>query len=189
MGNLTRGHPKVDAILMALPTLADALTEAEQWLSCRDQVKQLTDAVNSVLTQAQRAQDQANLDYRIKSESASRRELMDLAIHAAFWVFDGRVPSRSKRTSAAPKLGKVLIAVGPEGLPEDLMVVNISDLAEQEGKADKDLEQALSNNGQRLFNIEEFKVLASWLTEEVLCGRTSLPYQPEVPRTPVSGPF
>ena len=124
MGNLTRGHPKADAILVALPTLADALTEAERWLSCRDQVKQLKDAVENVLTQANLALDQANLEYRIKSETASKQKMVNLAIYAAFWMIDGRAPTPSDKSSPAPRLGTVVIAVGPGGLPEELMVVN-----------------------------------------------------------------
>ena len=181
MGNLTTGHPKVDAIFMALPTLADTLTEAERWLSCRDQVKQLTDAVERVLNQAQRALDQASLDYRIKSEAASRRELLDLAIHAAFWMFDGRAPSRSERTSTTPRLGEVLIAVGHGGLPEELTVVNVSELAEYEGKTDGEIQRTFHEKGHVLFTVEEFKPVASWLKEEVLSGRVSLPYHPPVP--------
>jgi hypothetical protein len=181
MGNLTKGHPKIDAILMAVPTLADALTEAAQWLSCRDQVKQLTDGVESVLTQAQRAQNQANLDYRIKSETALRRELVDLAINAAFWVFDGRAPSRSERASTGPRLGEVLIAVGPGGLPEDSEVVNVSELAQQEGKTDGEIQRTFSEKGHVLFTVEELKPLVSWLKEEVLSGRVSLPYHPPAP--------
>lgn len=181
MGNLTRGHRKVDAVSMALPTLADSLKETERWLSDRDQVKQLTDAVESIVTQAQRALDQASLDYRIKSEAASRRELLDLAIHAVFWMFDGRAPSRSAKTSTTPRLGKVLIAVGPGGLPEDLAVVNVSELAEYEGKTDGDIERAFTDKGHVLFAVEEFNSLASWLKEEVLSGRVSLPYHPPGP--------
>ncbi len=183
------GHQKVDAILKALSSFADALAEAEQWLSCRDQVKQLKVAVENVLTQAQRVLAQALLDYRIASEYALKQQTVDLVVNAATLIFGGRVPLPSKRTAKTPRLGKVVIVVGPGGLPEDLLVVNVSDLAEQEGKTDKEIERALADNGQRLFNLEEFKTFASWLTEEVLCGRASLPYHPEGPRTPAAGPF
>ena len=181
MGKLTKDHPKVDAILMALPTLADALTEAEGWLSCRDQVKQLTDAVESIVTQAQRAMAEASRDYRIKSEAASRRELMDLAIHAVFWMIDGRAPSRSDRTSTTPRVGKVFISVDPEGLPKGLTVVNGSELAEYEGKTDGEIQRTFYEKGHVLFTVEEFKPMVSWLKEEVLCGRVSLPYHPPGP--------
>jgi len=187
MGSLTTGQQIVDAILEVLPTFGDSLAEAERWLSCRDQVKQLTVAVENILTQGRRVIHQASLDYKIKSDNALLQQSVDLAVTAITILIRGRVVSRSERTAKAPRLGKVVIAVGPEGLPEDLMVVNVSDLAEQEGKTDKDVERVLSDDGQRLFNIEEFKVLASWLAVEVLCGRVSLPYQLEVPRTPVSG--
>ena len=161
MGNLIMGHQIVDGILKALPSFADALAEAERWLTCRDQVKQLTVAVENVLTQAQRVLAQALLDYRIASEYALKQQIVDLVVNASILIFGGRLPLPSKRTSRTPRLGKVVIAVGPGGLPEDLLVVNISDLAEQEGKTDIEIERALADNGQKLFNIEEFKALAS----------------------------
>ena len=116
MGSLTTGQQKVDAILEILPKFADSLAEAERWLSCRDQVKQLTVAVENILTQAHLAQEKANLDFRIGSETASKQKIVNLAIYAAFWLFDGRAPSRSDKASPAPRLGKVVIAVGPGGL-------------------------------------------------------------------------
>ena len=178
MGNLTKGYQKVNEILDVLPALVSALAEAEQWLSYRDQVKQLTDAVENVLTQAQRELAQAHLEYRIKSENALKQESVDLVINAAIMLFGGRVPSRSKRTSKNPRLGKVLIAVGPEGVPEDLRVVNVSELAEREGRTDGEIERTFAGNGHVLFTIEEFKTLASRLKEEILCGRAALPFQP-----------
>ena len=144
MGNLTKGYQKVNEILDVLPALVSALAEAEQWLSYRDQVKQLTDAVENVLTQAQRELAQAHLEYRIKSENALKQESVDLVINAAIMLFGGRVPSRSKRTFKNPTLGKVLIAVGPEGVPEGLRVVNVSELAEREGRTDGEIERTFA---------------------------------------------
>lgn len=189
MGNLVMGHQKLDGILKALPAFADALAEAEQWLSCRDQVKLLTVAVENILTQAQRVLAQALLDYRIASDYALKQQIVDLVVNASILMFGGRVRLPSQRTPRTPGLGKVVIAVGPGGLPEDLLVVNVSDLAEQEGKTDKEIERALAEKGKSLFNIEEFKTLASWLTEEVLCARASLPNHPERPRTLAAGAF
>lgn len=181
MGNLKKGHQTVDAMLKALPTLANALAEAEQWLSCRDQVRRLTEAVESVLTQAQEVLTQAHRDYRIQSENALKQELVDLAVNGALTLFGGRAPSRFKRTSTVPRLGKVLISVGPEGVPENLSVVNVSKMAEREGKTDAEIERAFADKGHMLFAVEEFKPLASWLQEEVLCGRAALPYHPAGP--------
>ena len=181
MGSLTTVQQKVDVILKALPMFADALAEADQWLSCRDQDKQLTVAVENVLTQAHLAQEKANLDFRIGSETASKQKIVNLAIYAAFWMFDGRAPFQSDKASPAPRLGKVVIAVGPRGLPEDLMVVNVSEVAEREGKTDGQVEAAYADKEHVLFTVEEFKSMVSWLKDEVLSGRVSLPYQPPGP--------
>jgi len=144
-------------------------------------VKQLTDAVEDVLTQAQRELAQAHLEYRIKSENALKQESVDLVINAAIMLFGCRVPSRSKRAAKTPRLGKVLIVVGPEGVPEGVRVVNVSELAEREGRTDGEIERTFAEKGHVLFTIEEFKPLASWLKKEVLCGRAALPYHPTGP--------
>ncbi len=178
MGNLIMDHQIVDGILEGLPSFADALAEAEQWLSCRDQVKQLTVAVENILTQARRVLAQAVLDYRIASEYALKQQTVDLVVNASILIFGGRVPLPSQRTAKTPRLGKVVIAVGPGGLPEDLLVVNVSDLAQQEGKTEKEIEDAFADKGQVLLTVEEFKPLANWLREEVLSGRSTLPYHP-----------
>lgn len=178
MGSLTTGQQIVDAILEVLPTFADSLAEAERWLSCRDQVKQLTVAVENVLTQARRVLHQARLDYKIKSDNALLQQSVDLAVTATTILIRGRVVSRSELTAKAPRLGKVVIAVGPGGLPEDLLVVNVSDLAQQEGKTEKEIEDAFADKGQVLLTVEEFKPLANCHREEVLSGRSTLPYHP-----------
>ena len=178
MGRLTTVQQKVDAILEILPTFADSLAEAERWLSCRDQVKLLTVAVENILTQARRVQGQALLDYRIASEYALKQQTVALVVNASILIFGGRVPLTSQRTAKTPRLGKVVIAVGPGGLPEDLLVVNVSDLTQQEGKTEKEIEDAFAEKGQVLLTVEEFKPLANWLREEVLSGRSTLPYHP-----------
>ena len=145
------------------------------------------EAVQRVLTQAQRVIALAHRDYRIQSENALKQELVGLAVNGAITLFGGRTPSRFKRTSKTPKLGKVLIAVGPEGISEDLNVVNVSALAESGGKTDREIERAFADKGHVLITVEEFKHLVSWLKREVLSGRAALPYHPEGPRTPVAG--
>ena len=97
------------------------------------------------------------------------------------------MPLTSQRTAKTPRLGNVVIAVGPGGLPEDLLVVNVSDLAQQEGKTEKEIEDAFADKGQVLLAVEEFKPLANWLREEVLSGRSTLPYHParSIPARPL----
>ena len=180
MGNLKKDHQRVDEILKVLLELAGALAEAQRWLSCRDQVKQLTGAVENVLEQAQPVLAQAHLKYRIESEFALRQRSVDLAVNTVTLILWGRLPSRSERTSKTTRLEKVVIAVGSEGVPENLSVVNVSELAEREGKTDGEIERAFADEGHVLIMIEEFKTLASWLKEEVLCGRAVLPFHPAV---------
>ncbi len=49
-------------------------------------------------------------------------------------------------------------------------------LVQREGKTDGEIEDASADKGQVLFTVEEFRLLATWLREEVLSGRSTLPY-------------
>ena len=178
MENLTQGHPNVDAIVAILPAADEAMAGAERWLRCRDQAKLLTESVGDVLKRAEREMTQAYFDHRIRSESARRLETMGMVFDIAALLLGGRGQARSKREIKTPMVPRVVIAVGPEGIPVDMSVVNISELAEQEGKADSWVERHLADKGYVLLTIERFKVLASWLQPEVLSGKASLPYHP-----------
>jgi hypothetical protein len=75
---------------------------------------------------------QSLLKYRIASEYALKQQIVGLVVNASILIFGGRVPLPSQRTGKTPRPGRVVITVGPGGLPEDLMVVNLSDLAIQD---------------------------------------------------------
>ena len=182
MENLTQ-EQKVDAVLEFLPGLAKAMAGAAQWLLCRDQEKQLSESVQQVLNLADRELALAVMSFRMHSEAASHRELIGLMINGATVLLGGRVTPRADSTP--PRLGKVLIAVGPEGIPVDLSVVNIFELADSEGKPDILVEKTFADKGYVLFTIENFKDLASWLQQEVLSGGASLPYHPAPNSSPV----
>ena len=178
MENLTQGHMNVDEIVAILPDASDAMAGAERWLMCRDQAEMLTEAVEDVLKRADREFTQAYLDHRIRSESALRRETMGMVFDVATLLLGGRGQERSKRDIKTIKLPKVVIAVGPEGIPDDIRVVNVSEVAKQEGKVDGMVERDLVSDGYVLLGVEGFKELTSWLQLEVMSGLVCLPYHP-----------
>ena len=78
-----------------------------------------------------------------------------------------------------PGLGKVLIAVGPDGIPVDLCVLNVSESANDEGTPESRVEKAFTEKGYALFKLQDFQEFAAWLQTEVLSGRVRLPYHPQ----------
>lgn len=187
MENLTQDHTNVDAIVESLTEAAEAMAGADRWLRCRDQVKLLTGAVENVLGRAEREMGLAHLDYQIRSESAFRAQTVGMLFDLATVLLSNGSQVPSKREIKSPRVPSVVIAVGPEGIPDDMSVVNVSELADQLGQAEDWVERNLEEDGNVLLPIEGFKDLASWLQIEVLSGTTFLPYHPATvgPRNPL----
>jgi hypothetical protein len=187
MENLTRGDTNINAIIVILPEAAEAMAVAERWLRSRDQVKLLTGAVEDVLNRAEREMALAHLDYQIRSESAFRAQTVGMLLDLGTMLMSvkGQVPS--KREIKTPSMPRVVIVVGPEGIPVDMSVVNVSELADRVGEAEDWVERKFEEDGNMLLPIEGFKELASWLQIEVLSGTTFLPYHPATvgPQKPV----
>ena len=178
MENLTRGDTNIDAIIEILPETAEAMAVAERWLRSRDQVKLLTGAVEDVLNRAEREMALAHLDYQIRSESARRAQIVEMLFDLGTMLMSVKGQLPSNREIKTPSVPRVVIAVGPEGIPDDMSVVNVSELADQLGQVEDWVERNIEEDGNVLLPIEGFKELASWLQVEVLSGRVSLPYHP-----------
>ena len=136
------------------------------------------ESVEDLLNRAQRELSQACLANWIHSEAVLRRELMELMVNTAQALLGGQVQPKATQDPETPKLSIVLIAVGPDGIPDDLSVVNVSKLAHQAGMPESWVEKAITDKGYVLFTIQTFKDLASWLQHEVLFGKARLPYHP-----------
>ncbi len=71
--------------------------------------------------------------------------------------------------------GKVLINVGPEGLPDDVRVISISELARHSNRPEQEVMNELLKGGRLLFSEDEFSHLIDRLINGVLQGQMSLP--------------
>ena len=162
MENLTRGDTNIDVIIAILPEAAESMAVAERWLRSRDQVKLLTGAVEDVLNRAEREMALAHLDYKIRSESACRAQTVGIIFDLATVLLSNGSQVPSKRETKSPRVPRMVIAVGSEGIPDDMSVVNVSELADQLGEAEDLVERNLKEDGNVLMPIEGFKDLASW---------------------------
>jgi hypothetical protein len=73
---------------------------------------------------------------------------------------------------------KVMVEIGPEGLPDGVAVVMISRLARQYGISESQVEQELQAQGLILMKSEDFCHFIDSLEQEVLDGTVSLPISP-----------
>jgi hypothetical protein len=71
--------------------------------------------------------------------------------------------------------GTVMVCVGPKGLPDDVQVVSISELARKSNLSDSETIQELQKRGYLLFSQEAFSRLIDKLVIDVREGRSHLP--------------
>ena len=167
---------KVEAVL---PAAAQAMERAAQWLACRDQHQDLTAAVDEV---SHALRDELSIERSTKadySRSEAQLVLIDVGVNALMSLFSGRFQTSRNETELAPPFGRVLVGVGPEGVPTCLQVFNISMRARNGGIPESVVEKRITAQGNVLLTQEAFRELVTWLQVEVLAGRTSLPFYPQ----------
>ena len=86
-----------------------------------------------------------------------------------------------KRFTPLPDLplGRVMLAVGQEGLPDDVRVINVSALAREANLEEVKVEETLVKEGHVLCTSRHFRELVAWLTQAILEGSARLPYHPQ----------
>ncbi len=78
-------------------------------------------------------------------------------------------------TRKEPTFGTVLVRIGPVGVPQDMGVVSISELARESRKDEREVTSGLIAQGNRLFSGKDFSSLIDILTEQILKCELSLP--------------
>jgi hypothetical protein len=84
-----------------------------------------------------------------------------------------------------PPFGKVLVCIGPKGLPDDVRVVSVSQLARESNQDESEVINNLEERGCLLFSEEDFSILIDKLVNDVLEGHLHLP----VPTLELSQPL
>ena len=74
-----------------------------------------------------------------------------------------------------PPFGNVMVCIGPGGLPGDVEVISISQLARESNRSESETIQELRKQGYLLFNQEAFSRLIDKLVIDVREGRLHLP--------------
>ena len=172
------GRPNAWELEVGLPALSAAMARASEWLSCRDQVRDLEEATQEVLQRVQAAFSVEILMQQHHFEQSADREALGLLTDVAKLLLGQGIQPRPLKARERPPFRRVVVAVGPGGFPGDLEVVNVSHLAREEGLSETEVQHALVAQGYALFYPEEFKRLVAWLGREVLEGRIRLPYHP-----------
>ena len=157
MESMTRNHEQVETLVEVLPDISEAMGRAEDWLVCHDQERELMEAVEDVVNRARRELSKEYLAAQVRSERFFQQELMGLVAHVAKAILGSQVPTHLDQIPEPAGMGKVLIAVGPDGIPVDLSMVNVSELAHRTGLAEGSVENVINEKGYVLFTLRAFQ--------------------------------
>jgi hypothetical protein len=75
--------------------------------------------------------------------------------------------------------GKVMVRVGPKGLPDDIKAISISQLARGSNRLELEIVNGLQGNGYLLFSEDVFSSLIEKLVADVRRGKLCLPLSRE----------
>ena len=178
MENVTLARKRILAVEEALPDMAEALNLAEAWIWRHDQEKELMKATQDVSNRVKSEQSQELFAYQLYLRTKVQENLVSLVVDVVKGVIDGRLQPHPYRASKTPCFRRVMVGVGPEGVPGDLRVVNVSQLTRDRAVSESAVEKTLLAQGLSLFTLQKFEELATWLGQEVLDGRLRLPYHP-----------
>ncbi len=78
-----------------------------------------------------------------------------------------------------PPFGRVLVCIGPNGLPDDAGVVSISQLARKSNRPESEVINELQEGGCLLFSEKAFSLLIDRLIDDIRDGRLCLPISRE----------
>ena len=162
----------------ALPSAEEAMQHAEKWLACRDQHEDLLAAVNEVL---HALKDELSMERSAKadySRGEDRQALTEVVVDLLMSLFRTEYRTPQRQTPEAPPFGRVLVVVGPKGVPDGLKVLNISRMARAGGNSELVVEKRLVAQGNLPLTPKAFDHQMAWLASEVLAGRIGLPYHP-----------
>ncbi len=163
-------------------SLANLFAEESSRLNRQDEVSRLKALHSSIVKQMDEARRLESAASYGHSKARLITSLAGLAVGVGI-----RMASEDKRALAfsdhllrnlggkESPFGTVLVSVGPKGLPDDVQVVSISELARESNREESEVMSKLQERGHLLFSEEAFSRLIDRLTTDVQEGRLLLP--------------
>ncbi len=130
-----------------LPSAEEAMEQAGKWLSCRDQDKDLKAAVDEVLHTLRGELSMERSAKANYTRGEDRQALTEVGVDLLMSLLRIEYRTPQRQTPQAPPFGRVLVAVGPKGVPDGLKVLNISSVARAEGTSELVVEKRLVAQG------------------------------------------
>jgi hypothetical protein len=167
-------------------SLAAIFTEEADRLSRRDESSRLRASHSFIRQQLDRAKKGEDAASSGHSQANLIASLGRLAVGSLI-----KMASKNKQLSASADyllegfgnterpFGRVLICIGPEGLPDGAEVVSISRLARDSNREESEVIKQLREGGHLLLSEQAFSLLIDRLTDDVREGRLCLPVSRE----------
>lgn len=167
-------------------SLANLFAEESSRLYRQDEASRLKVAHSSVRQQMEKAESLEDAARYGHSKAKLVTSLAGLAVGVGI-----RMASEDKRALAYSDhllrnlggkecpFGRVLVSVGPKGLPDDVQIVSISRLARESKREESAVISELRERGHLLLSEEAFSRLIDRLTTDVQEGRLLLPVPTE----------
>jgi len=175
-------HHQAKRLTSAGLSLITLFAEEANRLSREDEalrLKALYSSIRQQLSLAKRSEDAASYGH---SQAGLIFSLGGLAASGII----GMVSKNKRRSATAGHLlqslnneqrpfGKVLVCIGPKGMPDDVRVVSISKLARESNQPESEVINELQERGCLLFSGNTFSLLINKLVDDVRKGRLRLP--------------
>ena len=172
---------RASELVSAVQTLAILFEEGATRLSREDQVARLKILHAAILQKVERA--------RAQETAANTGHSMASTVSSLFRFGGGLITLTSEDTTMQaisqhllarparkePSFGTILISIGSGGVPEDVEAINISRLARESKRDERDVTNGLLADGRLLFTINTFSSLIDRLAGEILGGELNLP--------------
>lgn len=170
-------------LIEARLTLNTLFAEEETWLEREDEVSILQGVHRSVVQQLRRLRG-------IETWASIGYSQANLALFPAGLALTAMFSKNNLPSAIADYLrrgpgdryrpfGKVMVCVGPAGLPDDAKAVSISQLARESGRLEPETVHRLQENGYLVFSEEVFSSLIDTLVVDVAQGKLRLPVSSE----------
>ena len=166
---LTEAGPALNALFATEGTRLNREDEASRLRAMYDSIVEQLQRLRQIEASSSRSHSQANL----------MLSLVEVAVTAM--VSKGRRLSAITDcllrgpTTRKQSFGLVMVCIGPAGLPDDVGVISISQLARESGRPQPEVINKLQEKGSLLFDEEAFAILTDGLVDHVREGKLHLP--------------
>jgi len=174
---------QAEKLIDAGPALNALFAEEEIRLKQEDEASKLTAAHGTIVEKLKELRGIEASASLAHSEANAALFPVGLALTALFSRNDTRsaIMDYLRRPSGDRQrpFGRVMVCVGPKGLPDDAKAISISQLARDSNRLEPEIVNGLQGNGYLLFSEDLFSSLIEKLVADVRRGKLCLPLSRE----------